>query len=80
MIDKAMSGWGPCRDKLNMYVIECETSAQMARIERTASLRHEMRNVHRRYTRPQNTAHRLVTLRQYHQVPGWHVDPVGRDA
>jgi hypothetical protein len=80
MIDKAMSGWGPCRGKLNMYVIQCETGAQMARIERTASLRREMVQVHRRYMLPKDTAHRLVTLRQFHQVPGWHVDPVGRDA
>jgi hypothetical protein len=77
MIDKAMSGWGPCRDKRNLYVIQCETEDQMLRIERTARLRKEMRNIHRRNTCPRNTSARLVTVRTFEQVPGWHVDPVG---
>jgi hypothetical protein len=72
MIDKAMSGWGPCRGKLNMYVVQCETDEQMRIIERRAATLPEMRNVHRRHTKPQNTVRRLVTLREFHQVPGWH--------
>lgn len=76
MIDKAMSGWGPCRDKRNMFVVACETEEQMCRIERTARLRPEMTRVHRRRIAPHNTVYRLVTLRTYAQVPGWHQDPV----
>jgi len=77
MTDKAMSGWGPCRDKLNLYVIQCDTEDQMVRIERTARLRREMVKIHRRNTKPHNTRARVVTLRTFAEVPGWHVDPVG---
>lgn len=76
MIDKAMSGWGPCRGKVNMYAVQCDTDEQMRRIERTASLRPEMREVHRRNSAPGNTSRRIVTLRTYDRVPGWHCDPV----
>jgi hypothetical protein len=54
-----------------MYVIQCETDGQMRTIERAAAKRPEMVKVHRRNTRPKNTARRLVTLREFHQVPGW---------
>ena len=77
MTDKAMSGWGPCRDKLNLYVIQCDTEDQMVRIERTARLRREMVKIHRRDRCPRNTSARLVTLKTFDQVPGWHADPVG---
>lgn len=76
MIDEFMSGWGPCRSKVNMFVVACDTEAQLERIERTARLRGEMVRVHRRYTAPRNTARRLITLRTFAQVPGWHTDPV----
>ena len=62
MIDRAMSGWGPARDKKNMFVVHCETEEQRQQIERVAHSRPEMSAIHQRYKRPHNTRARFVTL------------------
>ena len=45
MTDRFMSGWGKAQDKINKYVVECDTMEQAERIEQHALRRGEMKYV-----------------------------------
>ena len=45
MTDKFMSGWGEARNKINKFIIECDSFQQAETIEKSAKKRDEMRYV-----------------------------------
>ena len=45
MTDTFMSGWGPAENKINKYVIECDSQQQADQIEAAAKKRSEMKYI-----------------------------------
>jgi hypothetical protein len=45
MNDKFLSGWGPAKNKINKFVIECENWEEAERVERNARKMREMKFV-----------------------------------
>lgn len=72
MNDNFMSGWGPAKGKINVYVVECENQAQADQIKRTAAEREEMTRVRQVMHRPRNTRRVLVSLKHFSELgPIW---------
>ena len=74
MIDNFMSGWGPATDKINIYLVECDTIEQADQIERAAERRDEMSKIAVHQDEPYYPSHsHLVSEKHYSDLGGvWH--------
>lgn len=52
MTDKFMSGWGKAENKVNKFIVVCETMEQAMAIERNAKKRNEMKYINICFTKP----------------------------
>jgi len=52
MTDKFMSGWGQAANKINKFIVECDSYEQAEAIERAAHNRSEMKDINIRTTEP----------------------------
>ena len=52
MTDKFMSGWGEARDKINKYILPCESYDQAIIVADNAARRSEMKYINIRTTAP----------------------------
>ena len=74
MTDKFMSGWGAAEGKINVLVVECDTWAQAAAIEKAAHDRREMRRIQICSTPPRNRAGVLVSRKHFSEFAGPWLD------
>lgn len=81
MTDKAMSGWGMARGKIDKYVIECDNWDQAEQIERAAHRRPEMKYININIRRPYyNPAGYTVTVEHYNDLGSIWTDGLYRTA
>lgn len=73
MTDKFMSGWGMAAGRTNKLIIECDTFAQAAEIERNAHKRPEMKYINIRSTKPRYP-HALESWKTYSDMGGPWLD------
>ena len=52
MTNKFMSGWGKAENKVNKFIVVCETIEQARTIERNAKERNEMKYINICFTKP----------------------------
>ena len=78
MKDNFMSGWGPARDKTNIYLVECDTYEQAEQIFDAACRRDEMENVKMCDDAPYYGPDHLVTEKQYSELSGCWIEEGGR--
>lgn len=73
MIDKFMSGWGPCEGKENVFLVECDTDDQADAIVAAGVRREEMRKVRVHQSKPHySSSQYLVSERHYDELgPVW---------
>ena len=69
MTDKFMSGWGHSDDKINKFIIECETQEEAIQIEYAAHKRPEMKyiNIHTKMPR-YNKKNYLISLKKFNEL------------
>lgn len=73
MTDKALSGWGMARGKVNKLVLSCDTLEEAERVERYAKTRSEMRYVNIVTKKPSYNSNRYyVSWHNKESYPRWY--------
>lgn len=71
MTDRFMSGWGRAENRINKFVVECDTMMQAEQIYSAARRRSEMRYVNISLKKPSyNSKRYLTSLRHYNELSG----------
>ena len=69
MTNKFMSGWGKAENKVNKFIVVCETMEQARAIERNAKKRDEMKYINICFTNPCYNKERYVeSVRSYDEL------------
>jgi len=69
MTDTFMSGWGMAENRINKYVVVCDTDTQARTIAKNAGKRSEMKYISIRNTKPSYPESRyLTTWKQYEEL------------
>jgi len=69
MTDKFMSGWGKAENKVNKFIVVCETMEQARAIERNAKKCNEMKYINICFTKPCYNKDRYVeSVRSYDEL------------
>lgn len=61
MTDEFMSGWGKAENKINKYVVCCETMQQAGTIAKNARKRNEMKYINIRTRKPYYNNNKYIT-------------------
>ena len=61
MTDKFMSGWGKAENKINKFVVECETMKQAGTIAKNARKRQEMKYINITTRKPYYNSNKYIT-------------------
>ena len=64
MTDTFMSGWGMAENRINKYVVVCDTDTQARTIVKNAGKRREMKYINMRSTKPSYPASKYLTTRK----------------
>lgn len=71
MTDKFMSGWGHAENKINKFIVECDTREQADTIMCNANKRSEMKYVNMTTKKPYyNTKHYYSSFQTYDELGG----------
>lgn len=71
MTDKFMSGWGMAQDKINKFIVECDTWEQAQLIKRNAQKRPEMKYINIVTTKPRyNSKRYLESWKEFKEMSG----------
>ena len=70
MTDTFMSGWGAASNKINKYIVECDTIEQAEAIEKAAQDRPEMKRVNIRLNRPYYGKTHLMSFCHFSDLSG----------
>lgn len=72
MTDTFMSGWGYAKDKINKYIIGCDTMEEAEIIKANAQDRSDMKNIRICMRKPRyNTEKYLVTWKDKEECINW---------
>lgn len=71
MTDRFMSGWGRAENRINKFVVECDTMTQAEQVQRAGQQRSEMRYVNICIKKPSYSSKRYLTsFRHYNELSG----------
>ena len=65
MTDKFLSGWGHAKNKINKYLITCDTYEQAETIEKNAHKRNEMKYINIHSTKPYYNKYRYLVSEEH---------------
>ena len=68
MTDRFLSGWGEAVNKVNKFIVQCETYEQALTIERNAKQRSEMKYVNICLNKPRQKRNQLLSFRNYDEL------------
>jgi len=68
MTDKFMSGWGGAANKINKFVVACESREQAEQIVRAAEKRSEMKYISVRTKKPKYGSKYVVSEREFSRL------------
>ena len=69
MTNKFMSGWGKAENKVNKFIVVCETIEQARTIERNAKERNEIKYINICFTKPcYNKGRYIESVRSYDEL------------
>jgi phosphoribosylformimino-5-aminoimidazole carboxamide ribonucleotide (ProFAR) isomerase len=73
MTDKFMSGWGPCENKINKLIFECENREEADIVMTNAENRGDMKNINLATKKPYySTSRYYAQTKNKEEYPSWY--------